>query len=105
MRLILVLAIRCYWRFWPKRWRGSCLFKETCSKHVYRVAVELGARKALAALRFRFRTCRGGFLVVQQGGTPMLQLVDGSLVSQVDASPELFPKRGIEELWGFEDLK
>ncbi len=86
MSWTLLLAIRCYWAVWPARWRRGCLYRESCSRCVYRVASEAGLAAGLRALRGRYRTCRPGYGVLRREGEAWLVLADGSVLSAGEAS-------------------
>ncbi len=60
MKYLLILLIRLYWLI-PKRWRRKCIFKESCSLHVYSTTKEQGFIKGLKALKIRFRQCRPNY--------------------------------------------
>lgn len=90
MRLLLLLGIRLYWRLWPERLRRSCLFRESCSRYVYRVTARAGASAGFAALWERARTCRGGYNIETLAGHLVVRLVDGSILSETEASPSIF---------------
>jgi uncharacterized protein len=62
MRWLLIGAISLY-RCLPAFFRRKCLFKETCSAHVLRIAYESGLRLSLVALRKRVSQCRPGYSV------------------------------------------
>lgn len=64
MKWLLLLAIRVYWQLSPKRETGRCLFRISCSRHVFRVTKKEGLLKGVAALRYRFRSCRGGYHII-----------------------------------------
>lgn len=53
----------CLYRRVPARFKRQCLFKETCSSFVARVARESGFFLGLLALRTRVSQCRPGYLV------------------------------------------
>lgn len=89
MRLLLLLGIRLYWRLWPEQLRRSCLFRESCSRYVYRVTAHAGASAGFAALWERARRCRGGYRVETHAGHLVVRLVDGSILSEPEASPSL----------------
>lgn len=89
MRPLLLLGIRLYWRLWPERLRRSCLFYESCSRYVYRVTARDGASAGFAALWERARRCRGGYNVESLAGQLVVKLVDGSVLSESEASPGL----------------
>jgi len=59
-RLIL-WVIKLYRRRVPPEKRRRCLFRESCSEHVERVAREYGGWAALKALLARARRCRPGY--------------------------------------------
>ena len=61
MKFILLLAVRIYWFAIPASRRRRCLFRESCSMHVYRTATDLGFRSGMSALRTRFKLCRPGY--------------------------------------------
>lgn len=89
MKLLLLLGIRLYWRLWPERLRRSCLFRESCSRYVYRVTASAGASAGFAALWERARRCRGGYSAETLAGDLVVRLVDGSVLSESEASPSL----------------
>jgi hypothetical protein len=64
MRWVLLAAIQAYWRLKPPNGWRTCLFRESCSRHVYRRTVEDGLFAGLLALRLRMRRCRPGFVVL-----------------------------------------
>lgn len=91
MRSLLLLAIHAYWLAWPARWRRACLYRESCSRYVHRVAGAEGLAAGLRALRHRFRTCRPGYGLVSRGGRTWLALADGSFLEADQVAPRLLP--------------
>lgn len=64
MRWLLMLPIVVYWYCVPQLVKSrSCLFKETCSRFVYRTARENGLVAGVRALRERYSQCRPGYSV------------------------------------------
>lgn len=53
--------IRGYWCLVAPNRRRTCLFRESCSAYVYRIAATQGAWRALGAARERLRRCAPGF--------------------------------------------
>ena len=81
MKWILLAAIRLYWRVTPPERRRTCIFRETCSRHVYRLTKEQGLLGGLGALLARVRRCRPGFVVLHPAPTrpeAIVMLRDGS---------------------------
>jgi putative component of membrane protein insertase Oxa1/YidC/SpoIIIJ protein YidD len=68
MKWFLLVAIYLYKRL-PVRFKRQCLFEETCSTIVARVARESGLRPALRALRTRISLCQPGYLVYYDNDT------------------------------------
>lgn len=79
IRLLLLWSIRLYWIF-PYKPRRCCIFKETCSAHVYRITKDYGVKKGLNALYRRFKQCRGGYSFVMIDDKEFVLLKDHSLV-------------------------
>lgn len=77
MRYILMAFIHLYWIV-PKNKRQQCIFKESCSRHVYRTAKENGLIKAVNAIRERKRQCRPGYYRVTD---TWVRLADNSMIS------------------------
>ena len=57
------LSIRFYWLIVPNKIKGVCLFKESCSKYVYRKLTEDGFKAGVKALRYRIKTCRQPYVI------------------------------------------
>jgi len=89
MKLLLTLPIRVYWRLWPESKRRTCLYRESCSRHVHRVTQQHGLWAGLKALRHRVRTCRPGYQIQTCDGEIVLKLVDGSLLAATDAAERI----------------
>lgn len=78
MKSLLLAAIRFYWFAWPALRRRRCLFRETCSKHVYRITERRGLMAGLRALRTRTQQCRPGFALAECAGHTVVVFADGS---------------------------
>jgi len=61
MKKVILLGIKIYWSLVPAHKRRTCIFRESCSRHVYRELNASGLIKGVAALRFRVANCRHGF--------------------------------------------
>ena len=85
MKALLILGIELYWRLIPEHRRRSCVFRESCSRQVYRIAKDSGARAGFLALWQRVRRCRGVRLENSPEGL-VLRLRDGSVLNESEAS-------------------
>ena len=80
MKYLLLAAVRAYWAIWPRHLNRGCLYRETCSQHVYRLALECGVAAGLLAFLSRIRTCRPGYTVSTVENALGLILCDGSFL-------------------------
>jgi len=68
-----------YWAVVPRQWRRTCLFKVSCSHHVYAATRAGGLLPGWRALVARWRCCRSGFHVELQPNGWQVHLADGTL--------------------------
>lgn len=87
MRRLVLVAIRLYWRYWPKSARRKCIFRETCSHHIYHITRTQGAVAGIRAMMDRLRKCRPGFKVYSKDGRLRVRLADGSSIDESEAAP------------------
>ena len=80
LRALLLLAIRLYWWLVPPRRRRTCLFRISCSCHVYEQTSEGGFLVGLRALVRRWRQCRPGYRFLLGVSAMQVRLADGSIV-------------------------
>lgn len=86
----MLFLVKLYWRLISPMRRRPCLFRETCSQHVYRVTREAGAVKGLMALARRYRRCRLGYVVESDGQSePFLRLADQSVAQIAELSESM----------------
>lgn len=86
MSWLLLGVIRAYWALWPRGMKRECLFRESCSHHVYRVTQEAGLTSGLQALRRRMHICRPGYVVSSDEHGIGLVLCDGSFLPEHQAA-------------------
>jgi hypothetical protein len=91
---LLAGAVRLYWLLVPASLRRNCLFRETCSQHVFRVSNEAGDLKAIKALYRRVRVCRPGYRLELVDGDMRMILVDGTVVPEYDIAPAILSRAG-----------
>lgn len=86
MTRLFQLPIELYWALAPEKRRRSCLFRESCSRHVWRRFEEEGIRAGFAALLRRWRQCRPGYAVVPTSVGRYMILCDGSIIPEDEIS-------------------
>ncbi|MBN4046956.1 membrane protein insertion efficiency factor YidD [bacterium AH-315-P13] len=67
MKHFLIILIKIYQAFFPKKFRGRCLFKESCSNYVLRQTSDNGFYKGIYALLFRYKNCRPNYIISCNG--------------------------------------
>ncbi len=75
MKLLLLGLIHLYWSIIPKSIRRKCIFRESCSKHVYRITRDEGFKNGLNALLFRYKNCRAKTIIFKNPITNEFQLI------------------------------
>ncbi|WP_296150235.1 membrane protein insertion efficiency factor YidD [uncultured Flavobacterium sp.] len=92
MKHFLLIIIKCYWKIFPEEKRRKCIFKQSCSKHVFEITSEEGLFKGLKALFFRYKNCRGNFMIFTNPDNGKRQVILNShaIVDSDELSERLF---------------
>lgn len=75
MKHFILFIIRLYWIFIPKSKRRKCIFKKSCSNHVFEVTQKEGFVKGLKAFQFRYKNCRGNFQIFKNPINNQIQMI------------------------------
>lgn len=78
MRYLFLLSIRIYWLI-PVKNRRVCIFKESCSRYVYRITCKYGFIKGLSAFKERKQQCKPGYYAINN---EEIRLADKSIVER-----------------------
>jgi putative component of membrane protein insertase Oxa1/YidC/SpoIIIJ protein YidD len=94
MKFLLAAMIWVYQRLAPRALRQRCIFRESCSSFVKRVALEDGFRAGIKAFAMRVRCCRPGYHRLPV--SPLypeirepVRLRDGMIVELATLSPQV----------------
>lgn len=89
--MLLILIIRLYWAIFPENKRRKCIFRISCSQHVYRTTKTEGLYEGLIALRYRFLNCRAGFHIFENpvDGSNMMVLPNLQVLKEDEISERL----------------
>ena len=90
MKYLLLLVIRIYWKI-PTKWHDRCIFRETCSHYVYRIASQQGFLAGLRAFRLRRQLCRPGYVVYRSQGRYYLRTSNGTVFEEDDIALSELP--------------
>jgi putative component of membrane protein insertase Oxa1/YidC/SpoIIIJ protein YidD len=91
MKYLILIVIRAYWILIPSHRRKTCLFAESCSSYVYRIADKNGFIGGIKAFSNRYKLCRPGYRVqysTEKNDIEMV-LVDGKIVESKEMSVHL----------------
>ena len=83
---LLLQIIRCYWWLIPLNLKNPCIFRISCSNHVFNATKDFGFQSGMAALKERWIRCRPGYQAKFINDKLCLHLIDGSDVHSEDLS-------------------
>lgn len=79
-----------YWNCITPSKRKKCIFKKSCSNHVFEVTQKEGFVNGLKAFRFRYKNCRGNFQIFKNPINDRIQMI---LPSQIIIEREEIAER------------
>jgi len=94
MKFLLILTIKIYWRIIPKSKRRPCLFRISCSKHVYETTVKSGCIAGIKALMYRMENCRKGYHMIENHTVKEIRMIlpNGDVLEQNEISKRFLNK-------------
>lgn len=84
VKYIFILIIYFYQAFVPYKFRGKCLFNESCSNYVLRMLKEKGLRSGLDALKFRMKNCKPGYYITDIKDQKIIVTKEGYVIENND---------------------
>jgi len=82
MKAIFLCLIRIYQTYVPDTLKRRCIFRESCSCHVYRQTKNAGIIAGIKALVLRSKICRQGYRVFTINERFKMQLVNGDVIDE-----------------------
>ncbi|WP_045492328.1 membrane protein insertion efficiency factor YidD [Chryseobacterium sp. StRB126] len=90
MKNLLILLIKMYWLVIPPAKRRKCIFKTSCSKHVYEKTINEGFISGLKAFKYRFKNCRSGAYILENpSGKIQVILPNQQILNETEISERL----------------
>ncbi len=89
MKFLLLGVIRLYQTCCPNRFRRTCLYKESCSRYVYRVTKRYGFCKGVFALRYRMANCAPGYKLYRIEAKEVIITRKMELIQTHEIAPDL----------------
>lgn len=81
MKYLILFGIRIYWLL-PKNLRQRCLYKESCSKYIYRISSEFGFFEGIKALKLRMKSCRPNYRLLDIDNHRVLICSNGETINE-----------------------
>jgi uncharacterized protein len=90
MKWLLLILVRVYWRMWPDVRKRRCIFRKSCSHHVYDEAAQKGLVAGSLAFWYRIRVCRSGYTIFTSPEGFHVRLINGTVINETEVEPRLF---------------
>lgn len=97
MKYFLLLSIKIYWLIIPASKRRKCIFRKSCSKHVYEETTDNGIISGLKAFKYRFENCRSGAHFIENPITGNFQIIlpNNHILDENEISERFITKHNI----------
>ncbi len=82
-----------YWKIIPANKRNLCIFKESCSKIVYRYAIDKGSTSALKIFIYRYKNCRPGYHLFLKNNQIHLMTVKKNIIEYQNINPSIIKEK------------
>ncbi len=82
----------------PKRLRRQCLFKESCSCHVFRETREKGFTAGIKALKYRMHNCRPNYILIKINGNISLITAQNEAINECEIDERILMGTQITQL-------
>lgn len=98
MKKLLILLIKIYWVVIPPAKRRKCIFRISCSKHVYEKTINEGFISGLKAFIYRFKNCRSGAYVLESpSGETQIILPNQQILNEIEISERFIKNKTLEK--------
>tara|TARA_B100000795_G_scaffold227672_1_gene184096 strand:+ start:326 stop:601 length:276 start_codon:yes stop_codon:yes gene_type:complete len=84
---IFTIWIRLYWLTFRERDRRICLYKETCSKYIYRKFIEKSIFSGFKALFERLKNCCSTYKIIRKEGEVKIITKYGKIIECSEINP------------------
>jgi putative component of membrane protein insertase Oxa1/YidC/SpoIIIJ protein YidD len=89
LKFFLIIPIKFYQTFFPKKFRGKCLYKESCSNFVLRKTIEEGLNKGIKSFIFRYKNCRPNYFLTSNGSKQILITCQNEIIEEIDIAERI----------------
>lgn len=86
MKYLLILPIKIYWLVIPASKRRKCIFRTSCSKHVYEKTMHEGLISGLKAFKYRFKKCKSAYIIESPLGKIQIILPNQEILNEAEIS-------------------
>ncbi len=81
MKYLFMFIIKCYWHFYPKKYKPKCLYKESCSKHIFKKFKHEGLKAGLEAFHSRIQSCRPNYRFIEIDNEIVILTSNGKVIT------------------------
>ena len=89
MKYFIIIVIKTYQLYFPKKYRGCCLYKESCSNFVLRITKTKGCLAGLKAFKYRWGNCRPNYSIIKKKKTLLLITDKYNIIEEKNLDPRI----------------
>lgn len=83
MKYFFIILIRLYWLI-PSNLRSKCLYKESCSNYVFRIAQTEGFKRGIEAFKYRYKCCRPYYKILDIDQDRIVICENGDVINETE---------------------
>ena len=82
MKYLLIVFIKFYQTFFPKKFRGKCLYRESCSNYVLRKTYDKGFMQGIKSFKYRYLNCRPNYFLTSRDDKRILITYQNEVIEE-----------------------
>jgi len=82
LKYLIIFSIKFYQTFFPKKLRGKCLYKESCSNFVLRETYEKGFIGGIRSFKYRYLNCRPNYFLTTKKNKKILITCQNEIIEE-----------------------
>ena len=101
MHHFFTIWIKIYWLIFAERNRNICLYKESCSKKIFRKFIENGILSGIYTFYERLKNCRSSYKFIIEKEEIKIITKTGKIIENIEINPYIlnqYIKQNIKEL-------
>lgn len=78
-----------YWKIVSPAKRNKCIYKESCSRYVFRIIKNKGWKSGLDAFIYRYKNCRSNYILTHTGKQTLLVTAENIVIQEKEIRESL----------------